>query len=125
VEKRIICFPIAGKKTQTILNPKATGASSFEEAEEFVLNHVPALVVHEQTERPSYSNSVTAYLNRSVTAPRLVTITGKAEAIHHEPKWYMKPILLYVAWPLLAAVAGGIIAYLIGEAYTELVFDLK
>lgn len=137
VEKHIICFPVAGKKNQTILNPLAAGASSFEEAADFVLHRVPAMATHDVQPAPigahkdhptrsAYTNSVTAYLNRSVAAPRLVTITGKAEALHHhEPKWYMKPVLLYIVWPLLAAVAGGIIAYLIGEAYTELMFDLK
>ncbi len=129
VEKQVICFPNPAKKNQTILNPRAAGAATFTEAEIIVTAPVPA---HANTYRQAepepaaYVNTVTAYLSRSVNAPRLVTISGKAEVIRQQqPKWYLKPVLVYVVWPLLAAAVGGIIAYLIGEAYTELMFDIK
>ena len=144
VEKKVIHFPNPAKKNFTVLNPLAFAASNYTEAELMVTNPVPAMAGFEyeqkqkestvfipRAERPTYqsngsSNSVTAYLARSVNAPRLVTITGKAEAIQqHLPKWYQKPLLVYIVWPLLAALAGGVIAYLIGEAYTGLMFDLK
>ncbi len=129
VEKHVIFFPNPAKKNQTILNPRAAQAATFTEAELIVTMPVPAHAIahHEEAPvRPAYVNTVTAYLSRSVNAPRLVTISGKAEVIRqHQPKWYLKPVLVYVVWPLLAAAVGGIIAYLMGETYTELMFDLK
>ncbi len=143
VEKKVIYFPNPAKKNFTVLNPLAAPASTYMEAEDMVMKPVPAIAgfeyEHKQKESTIYNldersayqhngttNSVTAYLARSVNAPRLVSITGKAEAIQqHLPKWYQKPLLVYIVWPLLAALAGGVIAYLIGEAYTGLMFDLK
>lgn len=131
VEKQIICFPNPAKKNHTILNPMAVRASSFTEAEDLVINRVPAMASiyhHEEGEEcPAYVNTVTAYLSRTVSAPRLVTIVGKTEVVQHpeQGKWYLMPALVYVVWPLLSAVAGGVIAYLIGEGYTELMFNLK
>lgn len=143
VEKKVIRFPNPAKKNFTVLNPLAAAASSYREAEVMVMNPAPAMAGFEYEEKQKDSpvfnrasttayqsngttNSVTAYLARTVNAPRLVTITGKAEAIQqHLSKWYQKPLLVYIVWPLLAAVAGGAIAFLIGEAYMGLMFDLK
>lgn len=134
VQKQVICFPNPARKNQTVINPLASSASSYEEAASMVLHQdtmaVPAAVAERHIDRPSYSatNSVTAYLTRSVTAPRLIALTSKAEVVQQVPvsaKWYLKPVFVYVIWPLLGAAAGGIIAWLMGEAYTQIFFNLK
>ena len=70
------------------------------------------------------ANKVAALVSRPV-AHRLVTLTGETETFPTEIKWYMKPVFFYVVWPVMAAVVGGLIAFLMGTLYTELVFDLK
>lgn len=125
IRKNIICYPNPAKKINTVLNPAALNADSFEEAENMVLNKVPALAASSVDNRGTLvANKVPAFSSRSVTH-RLVTLTGETETMTAEIKWYMKPVFVYVVWPLLGAVVGGLIAYLMGAIYTELVFDLK
>lgn len=135
VQKQVICFPNPARKNFTVINPLAISASCFEEAIERVMHPeaVPAETVMSdyQAKKPAYEprgNSVTAYWSRSVNPPRLVALTSKAEhAVQTlaEPKWYLKPVFVYLLWPLLGAFAGGVIAWLMGEAYTQLFFNLK
>ena len=127
LRKNIIYYPDPPKKINTMLNPTISGAHSFEEAESMILNKIPALSasrVDNQRTLVAKHNHVSTFVSRPV-AHRLVTLTGETETIPAESKWYMKPVFFYVVWPLLAAVLGGLIAYLMGTIYTELVFDLK
>lgn len=126
VRKNIIKYPNPAKKILTVLNPAVSAATSYEEAEDMILNKVPSLAASRVDNHPTYvANHVSTFTRQPVTQ-RLVTITGTAtETITHEVKWYMKPLFVYVIWPVCAAIVGGFIAYLMGTAYTELVFDLK
>lgn len=125
IRKNIIYYPNPAKKINTVLNPAAFNADSFEEAENMVLNNVPALSASHVDDRGTLiAKKIPAFVNRPV-AHRLVTLTGETEIVPAEIKWYMKPVFFYFVWPVLAAVLGGLIAYLMGTIYTELVFDLK
>ena len=126
IRKNIIFYPNPAKKINTILNPTISGADNFEEAENMILNKIPALSASRVDNRGTLvaNNHVATFVSRPV-AHRLVTLTGETETIPVEIKWYMKPVFFYIVWPLLAAVLGGLIAYLMGTIYTELVFDIK
>jgi|SRR5688500_16982692 len=126
LRKNIIRYPNPAKKILTVLNPVVSGASSYEEAEDMILNKVPSLVVSIADDRPTYVANHASSFTRQPATHRLLSITGTTtETITSEVKWYMKPLFVYVVWPACAAVAGGVIAFLMGSAYTELVFDLK
>jgi hypothetical protein len=124
LKKNIIYYPNPSKKILTVLNPAVTHADSYEEAEQMAKNGVPSLAATSPVEvRPVYVQPAPSYSSRPVTH-RLVTYTRNTEAVA-EIKWYLKPLFLYVVWPACAAIAGALLAYLIGTAYSELVFDLK
>lgn len=132
IKKNIIQFPNPSKKIITVLNPAAATATTYEEAEDMVLNKVPAMAAAVAVnEQPAYvANRRSVFVTRTVTHHPVVTLAanGKTETILsalHETKWYMRPVFIYGVWPVCAAVVGGLIAYLMGSAYTELVFDLK
>jgi hypothetical protein len=128
LRKNIIKYRNPARKILTVLNPAVSAAASFEEAEDLLLNKVPLLVAGIADDRPSY---IANHVSSSATQPttrRLVSITGTGtttKVITGDVKWYKKPAFVYIIWPACAAIAGGLIAYLIGSAYTELVFDLK
>lgn len=126
LRKNIIYYPNPAKKINTVLNPAAVNADSFEEAENMVLNKVPVLSNSSVNDRGSIVTSKPPALTNRTVAHRLFTVTGDAEVITAQmPKWYMKPVFYYFLWPVLAAALGGLIAYFMGTIYTELVFDLK
>jgi hypothetical protein len=132
IKKNIIQFPNPSKKIITVLNPVAATASTYEEAEELVLNRVPAMATAVAVkEQPAYTTSRrSVFVTHTVAHHPIVTLAanGKTEAILpalQETKWYLRPVFVYGVWPVCAAIAGGVIAYLMGSAYTELVFDLK
>ena len=125
LRKNIIYYPNPAKKINTILNPTISGADSFEEAENMILDKIPGLSASRIDDRGTFvANHAATFANRPV-AHRLVTLTGKTETISTEIKWYQKPVFFYIVWPALAAVLGALIAFLMGTIYTELVFDLK
>lgn len=132
IKKNIIQFPNPSRKIITVLNPVAASAATYEEAEDLVLNKVPAMAkAVAVNEQPAYAASRrSVFVTHRVTHHPVVTLSsnGKTEAIlsvPHEAKWYMKPVFVYGVWPVCAAIMGGLIAYLMGSAYTELFFDLK
>lgn len=128
LQKQIICYPNPARKSQTLINPAAMPASTFTEAEGLVMNRIPALAGSlQQLDVPAYTNTITTYFNRSVSAPRLISVVGKTQQVEPaiQDKWYLAPVWTYVVWPLLSAIAGGIIAYMLGEVYTEIMFNLK
>lgn len=119
VRKNIIYLPNPAKKIITSLNPDVAAAATFEEAEELVQNKVPSSIANRVNDQP-------AYIIHHVSRPGkynhlLLKIAGKSETAIAE-KWYMKPLFCYVVWPACAAVAGALIAYLMGLVYTELFF---
>ena len=125
LRKNIIYYPNPAKKINTILNPDVFNAESYEEAANMVLTKVSVLsgssFDHQETLVASKASTT---FGRSVPH-RLVTLTGETETVSAEIKWYMKPVFFYIVWPVLAAVAGGAIAFFMGTIYTDLVFDLK
>jgi hypothetical protein len=124
IRKNIIYLPNPAKKTITVLNPAVAAAATFEEAEEMIRNKVSSLVVNMVDDQPAYvARQVSGFVSRPAKyAHRLLTIAGKSETATDEKKWYMKPLFYYVIWPVCAAVAGGLIAWLIGLVFTELFF---
>lgn len=124
LRKNIIYYRNPGKRILTFLNPLVLTASSFEEAEDMVLNKVPALVTTGVEKQPAYIARPVPIFSRQPGRHRLVTISGEIQPIAEE-KWYLKPAFVYFVWPVCAAVGGGLIAYFLGNAYTELFFDLK
>ncbi len=131
IRKNIIYYPNPAKKILTRLNPLVTAADTFEEAEYFIINKIPALStvkVDDNQNQTLVANQVSTFVRRPVTlrpvAQRLVAITGKTETFE-VIKWYMAPIFIYLVWPICSAVIFWIIAYFIGTAYTAIFFDLK
>jgi hypothetical protein len=124
LRKNIIYYPNRGKRILTVLNPAVSLAASFEEAEDLVLNKVPSLAASSVNQPVFTSRPVSSFTRQPVTH-RVVTLSGQAEVFAEEVKWYLKPAFVYVIWPTCAAIGGGLIAYLLGNAYTELFFDLK
>lgn len=126
VGKNIIIVPEKSKKIITLLNPAVATAGSFEEAEKMIVNKVPALVASRADEDPPLIEMGSMFVSSSAAYPdRLLRIAGHVEAPVAGIRWYLKPLFYYVIWPICGAVAGALIAYLIGLAYTELFFDLK
>ena len=125
LRKNIIYYPNPAKKILTVLNPGVSDADTFEEAENIILNKIPALSASMvDNNRTLVANHVPRFISRPVTHRRLITIAGKTESIA-EIKWYMMPIFIYLIWPLCAAALFWFIAYFIGSAYTALFFNLK
>jgi hypothetical protein len=111
--RNIISTLNPAKKTITVLNPAAVTATTFEEAEEMLLNKPQVVIATTTDDKPSYishnsssfASPITNYTDRLVhSAAKSVTVTG-------EIKWYMKPLFYYIAWPVCAAVVGGFIAW--------------
>ncbi|MGZ8540065.1 MAG: hypothetical protein ACXWV6_05415 [Chitinophagaceae bacterium] len=126
IRKNIIKYPNPAKKILTVINPVVSGAATYEEAEDMILNKVPALAATIAVEHPTYVANHGSSFTRQPVTHRLLTVTGTPSgAITQDVKWYLKPLFVYVIWPVCAAIAGGLIAFLMGSAYTELVFDLK
>ena len=127
VEKNIIFLPDKSKKIVTLLNPTVAAAASFEEAEDMIENKVPTLVTSMADDQTTYiAENVSDFTRRpSKYSHYLLSIPGKPEMPVAEIKWYMKPLFLYIVWPVCAAAAGALILFLLGFAYTELFLDLK
>ncbi len=127
VEKNIIFSPDKTKKIITLLNPTVAGATSFEEAEEMIENKVPALVTTITDEQTSYSTeNISGFTSKpSKYSHFRLSIPGKTEIRVADIKWYLKPLFLYIVWPVCAAAAGALILFLLGYAYTALFLDLK
>lgn len=127
VRKNIIILPNKSKKIITLLNPAVATAESFEEAEEMIVNKVPALVADMAEKHSAYSAGMDSGFTNSTStySQRLLPIAGNSETPIAEIEWYLKPLFYYVVWPVCAMAAGALIAYLIGFTYTELFLNLK
>ncbi len=127
VEKNIIFSPDKSKKIITLLNPTVAAATSFEEAEDMIENKVPALVTAIADEQTTYTaENISGFTSKPSTYSHFrLSFSDKQEMPVAEIKWYMKPLFLYIVWPVCAAAAGALILFLLGFAYTELFLDLK
>ena len=113
LEKRnIICPRNPAKKTYTVLNPAATSAASFEEAEEIILNKKNVAVLDtEVKERKYVTHRVTTVSNDD--KKQILPLTRMAQT-KGAAKWWTKPVFYYIILPVCAAIAGGLITYLLG-----------
>jgi hypothetical protein len=124
VEKNIIFSPDKTKKIITQLNPTVAAATSFEEAEGMIENKVSTVVTRMADEQTTYTvENVSDFTRRPAKYSHWrLSIAGKPEVPVAEIKWYMKPLFIYIVWPVCAAAAGAFILFLLGFAYTELFF---
>jgi hypothetical protein len=113
LEKRnIICPRNPAKKTSTILNPAATAASNFEEAEEIILSTRSVVVADKEDNSRQYvaHRVITARNGYDKPAPEVTSVqtslTGK--------KWWTSPLFCYIVLPVCAAIAGALLTYLLG-----------
>lgn len=126
VSKNIIFSPVKSKKIITLLNPVVVAAANFEEAEQMIKNKVPA-AAGITIDKPAYIANPVSDFNKSngKYSESWLSIAGVAEAPLAGIKWYMKPVFYYVVWPLCAAAAGALIAFLIHLSYSEIFLNLK
>ena len=113
LEKRnIICPRNPAKKTATILNPAATAASNFEEAEEIILSKRSVVVVDVKDKSRQYvAHRVTTAKNGyDKSVPEITTVPTNLTA----KKWWTRPIFFYIVLPVCAAIGGALITYLLG-----------
>jgi hypothetical protein len=117
LEKRnIICTVNPAKKTTTFLNPVAATATNVEEAAGMIQNKIPALVTDMVDEQPHYSAGIVqpfASTNKDFTV-RVLKIRDETVTMTGEMQWWKKPFFTYIILPVCAAIAGGLITYLLG-----------
>ena len=113
LEKRnIICPRNPAKKTTTVLNPIAVGAASFEEAEEIILNGKPVMVVSKRDVLQNYvTHRITTLGDNEPKRIQKIRITSKSFSPQKKP--WMMFLLYYIFLPICAALAGGLITYLL------------
>jgi hypothetical protein len=115
--RHIICTVSPVKKTVTFLNPVAAAATNVEEAEVMIENKIPVLVSNKVDDQPAYvAHRVSGFANTTTTddTDRLLKYRGKTIATQAEIQWWAKPVFTYIILPVSAAVAGGLITYLLG-----------
>lgn len=147
VKKNIIVWPDKSKKIFTKLNPDVATARSFEEAEKMIEMKTPAMAVTPvinggfnvadlaadldtfQTQTTLTASTVlntpvtpTPPPKRSYSMMKIVplTETTEAETPTAEIKWWLKPVYLYVVWPVCGAVVGVLISMLMNLVYHAL-----
>ncbi|HEY2722487.1 MAG TPA: hypothetical protein VGI82_12220 [Chitinophagaceae bacterium] len=145
VKKHIILLPGKSKKVFTQLNPDVAAAGSFEEAEKMIVNKESGLVTTATYDAKAYmSNHVYGHSAKPIVKrveivkptptaeipeKKIVPLhTTNASAILADTpviKWYMKPLYLYVVWPILGAAAGVLLSFLLNYAFTELLGHAK
>ena len=110
LEKRNIIRPRnPSKKTYTVLNPAAFSAGNFEEAGNIIQNNRPvALATSEPTQRQYVKHRIVVTSKIHKTNGSIQT-AGAGDA-----RWWTKPIVCYVLIPIGAAIAGGLITFLLG-----------
>ena len=153
VKKNIILWPDKSKKIFTKLNPDVATARSFEEAEKMIQTKKPVLATmpeiegsfnvadlvadldsfhtpttHNITPAPAPSPTIPAPTpppTRSYSMMKIVPLTEPTETPAVEVKWWMKPLYLYVVWPVCGAVVGVLISMLMNLAYQGLFAHAK
>jgi hypothetical protein len=127
VKKNIILSNKA-KKVLTQLNPDVAAAGSFEEAEKMIETKIPGSetvpVYTTNVERENIHTNHHAVEVKHIPSP---TLPYKPHLLVSTPatniagiKWYMKPIYLYLVWPLCGAAGGVLISLLMNFLFTEL-----
>jgi hypothetical protein len=122
VDKNII-LPNKQKRIFTQLNPCVAAAGSFEEAEKMIETKVPAI---EKAASIETSEPVKEVPKKNIYTPPVISIqnlqpvAGLTVANVSATKWYLKPIYLYVVWPLCGAAGGALISFLMNFIYTEI-----
>ena len=117
LEKRnIICTLNPAKKTITTLNPLAVTAANFEEAEEMIQNKIPVLIAPKIDAQPTYvTRRVTGFTPTDPDdSDRLIKVSSKSLPKSTKLKWQVKPLFYNIMWVVGAAIAGGLITYLLG-----------
>jgi len=115
--RNIICVRNPAKKTFTVLNPMATGAASFEEAEEMIQNKRPVIVLNkEEGEKREYTTHRISTVKNSSTDIKssLLDTNNKPIAKSRQTTSWMKPLIWYFILPVCGAIAGGLVTYLLG-----------
>jgi len=112
VKKNIILLPNKAKKVFTQLNPDVASADSFEEAEKIIVTKVPALVSSGDYDANKYiDDHVYGFTSTPAPIPQrsyhFIPAAKAPEIKIDGMKWYMKPLFLYLVWPVCGA-AGGI-----------------
>ena len=104
------------KKTITVLNPAATAAASFEEAEVMIQNKVAVLTTKKSDDKPAYITLRVAGVASADAddTNRLEKKNNKSITTSPEIKWWMKPLFNYVLLPACAIIVGVLITYLLG-----------
>jgi hypothetical protein len=115
LEKRNIIWTVNGrKKSTTILNPDASLAASFEEAEELILNKYAVVIAEEEKNKFEY------ILHQVAGEPIAISDTDKKAKTLNKPGIAKSKIrrsgnsFYYFILLLAAAIAGAILTYLIG-----------
>ena len=117
LEKRnIICTLNPSKKTITSLNPSAATAANFEEAEEMIQNKIPVLVAHKIDDQPTYTTHRVSAFTPTVPddTDMLLKVSDKSLLTSTKAKWQVTPLFYNILWVVGAAIAGGLITYLLG-----------
>ena len=114
--KNIIRTISPAKKTITVLNPAATAAASFEEAEVMIQNKVAVLTTKKSDDKPAYITLRVAGVASADAddTNRSEKKNNKSITTSSEIKWWMKPLFNYVLLPACAIIVGVLITYLLG-----------
>ena len=114
--RNIICTPNPAKKTITALNPSAANAANFEEAEDMIQNKIPVLVTHKVDDQPTYvTHRVSGFVPTApVITERLLKVNDEPLPTSTKVKRPVKPIVYTIMFVIGAAIAGGLITYLLG-----------
>ena len=149
VKKNIILWPDKSKKIFTKLNPDVATARSFEEAEKMIETKKPVLATMPvieggfnvadliaELESPPTATPTPTPVTAKQTAPslspsrsynlmKIVPPTDTTETTVVDVQWWMKPLYLYVIWPVCGAVVGVLISMLMNFAYQQLFAHAK
>ena len=149
VKKNIILWPDKSKKIFTKLNPDVATARSFEEAEKMIETKKPVLatmpvieggfnvadLIAELESPPTATPTPTPVTakqiaptlspSRSYSLMKIVPPTDTTETKVVDIQWWMKPLYLYVIWPVCGAVVGVLTSMLMNFAYHQLFAHAK
>lgn len=123
VKKNIILLPDKSKKVFTQLNPDVAAAGSFEEAEKMIGTKTSGVVTTTAYDVKAYTtNHVAGFAPASTSthSHKLVPVAPTSETRVADIKWWMRPLYLYLVWPVCGAAAGVLISLLMDFVTTKL-----
>ena len=121
--KKNIILPNKQKRIFTQLNPFVARAGSFEEAEKMIETKIPAgeaAIANDAADRIEEPPTKIIYTPPPILPQKLQTVANFTTTSVADVKWYLKPIYLYVIWPLCGAAGGALISFLMNFLYTEI-----